>query len=51
MIACILEIKMCNVHVDLPAVVPGTWESELRWLRVTYSSQMHTHIDRGRMFD
>jgi len=50
-IACILEIRVCSVHVDLSAVIPGAWESELNWLRVTYSSSTLMYIDRGRMFD
>lgn len=26
---CVWEIRMCNVHVDFPAVAPGDWASEL----------------------
>lgn len=28
-IACVWEIRMCNVHMGLPVVAPGDWESEL----------------------
>lgn len=28
-IACVQEIRMYNVHVGLPALAPGDWESEL----------------------
>lgn len=28
-IASIWEIRLCNMHVGLPALAPGDWESEL----------------------
>lgn len=41
-IACVWEIRMCNVHMGLPVVAPGDWESELE------VAQFHIYIHTQR---